>query len=100
MITMEDSPQLTALFGDIAPVHIVADHAEGALRDGDVFLRNLRFRKIFLQAVIPEKDPVAGAAIAIQTVGDLLGFNSIIIKSIMVTLGSRKQDRYAYFSSR
>lgn len=31
--------------------------------------------KVFLQDVIPEKDPVPGAVIAIQTFGDVLGFN-------------------------
>jgi hypothetical protein len=31
--------------------------------------------KVFLQDVIPEKDPVPGAVIAIQTFGDALGFN-------------------------
>ncbi|MHB9097185.1 MAG: transposase [Syntrophales bacterium] len=31
--------------------------------------------KVFLRDVIPEKNPVPGAVIAIQTFGDLLGFN-------------------------
>ena len=31
--------------------------------------------KVFLQEVIPEKNPVPGAVIAIQTFSDFLGFN-------------------------
>ena len=31
--------------------------------------------KVFLQEVVPEKDPVPGAVIAIQSFGDFLGFN-------------------------
>lgn len=30
---------------------------------------------MFLQELVPEKDPMLGAVIAIQTFGDLLGFN-------------------------
>jgi len=41
--------------------------------------------KVFLQEVIPEKYPVPGAVIAIQTFGDLLGFNPHC--HIMVTDG-------------
>jgi hypothetical protein len=31
--------------------------------------------KVFFQTIVPEEDAVPGAAIAIQTFGDLLGFN-------------------------
>ncbi|NIO19966.1 MAG: hypothetical protein GTN76_04300, partial [Candidatus Aenigmarchaeota archaeon] len=31
--------------------------------------------KVFLQEVVPEKDAVPGAVIAIQSFGDFLGFN-------------------------
>ena len=31
--------------------------------------------KVFLQGAVPEKDPIPGAVIAIQTFGDFLGFN-------------------------
>ncbi|MBU4121804.1 MAG: transposase, partial [Proteobacteria bacterium] len=31
--------------------------------------------KVFLQEAVPEKDPVPGAVIAVQTFGDLIGHN-------------------------
>jgi hypothetical protein len=31
--------------------------------------------KVFLQDAVPENNPIPGAVIAVQTFGDLLGFN-------------------------
>ena len=31
--------------------------------------------KVFLQEAVPENDPIPGAVIAMQTIGDFLGFN-------------------------
>jgi hypothetical protein len=41
----------------------------------DLSRRAWEFLKVFFPAAVPERNPIPGAVIAIQTFGDLLGFN-------------------------